>query len=701
MKKKNNTVIISKALIICIILSFLAIITKLSWITIKDEVDGMNLTKFANNRNTAKKTLYATRGSIYDRSGELLAKSVNSYTVIAYLNASRTSNPNNPQHVIDPNATAKALAPILNMTTEYILSLLKQPFYQVELGPNGRNISELVKEEIEALDLPGISFIASFKRTYQMGNFASYIIGYAKVNDQGKMIGEMGIESYYNDILTGADGYTEYQKDNYGYQIPNTPSIEKKAISGKDIYLTIDSDIQMYLENAINSISTKEKMTWATISVVEAKTGAIVGSASYPNFNLNNLDMTSYLNPLVSYTFEPGSTMKIYSFLGAMEAGIYDGSGTYKSGTVAVADSVIKDFNGKGWGTITYDEGFAYSSNVAAVNLALKMGGPALKEFYTKIGFGTKTGLTLPGEVKGNINIKYQTEIATAAFGQGITTTPIQNLQALTILANGGVMLKPYIVDKIVDQTTKEVIFQGKRTELGQMVSAANAKQISNLMYDAIYSNKTDAKYYQPNNVTIIGKTGTAQIAVPNGGYLTGEKDYVRSFVGLFPAEDPEYIIYSSFKQYKGTFATIASTVSNVMEEIAKNKNLVDQTNQVKTNKIITLETYLSKEVVTTTKALEKIALTPIVIGQGTKVIAQYPLPKTAVIEGTKVFIITNDQEYIMPQVIGWSASEIATYCKLVGLEYKITGYGKVKETSIPAGTPIDLNSLFLITLGK
>ena len=701
MKKKNNTVIISKSVIIVVILLFLLIIAKLSLVAVSSNVDGMNLTKFAKNRNTAKETLYATRGSIYDKHGELLAKSVNSYTVIAYLNSSRTTDERYPQHVVDKTLTARTLAPILKMTEEYILSLLNKDLYQVELGPNGRNVTELVKEEIENLDLPGISFVASSKRTYQMGNFASYIIGYARNNEDGKMLGEMGIEEYYNDTLTGVDGYTEYQKDNYGYQIPNTPSIDKEAVRGKDIYLTIDSDIQMFLENAMNSLDSTNNMAWGTISVIDAKTGAIVGSASNPSFNLNDLDMTSYLNPLVSYQYEPGSTMKIFSFLASMEAGLYNGQDTYKSGSIEVADSLIKDFNGKGWGTITYDEGFAYSSNVAATNLALKMGGETLSTFYQKLGFGTETGITLPGEVKGNSSFKYKTEIATAAFGQGITITPIQNLQALTILTNSGTMLKPYIVDKIVDQASGKIVFQGKRTEIAKVASEESITKIKSLMYDAIYSNKTDAKYYQPSNVTVIGKTGTAQIASPNGGYLDGPKDYIRSFVGVFPYEDPQYIIYASFKQFDGSITTIAKAVSNAIEEIAKNKNIVNENENVDLSKIITLDSYLSDDTATVVEKLNNIDVSPIVIGEGEKVINQYPTKGTSVVEGSKIFLVTNNQDYIMPNVIGWSANEITTYCKLMGLEYKITGYGKVKETSVLEGTKIDLNSILLITLAK
>jgi len=232
MKKKSNTIKINKYFIICIALLFCVAIYRIIYIATAKKVDGINLSAFASNRNTAKKTLYASRGTIYDTTGEILAQSVNSYTVIAYLSEKRTSNINDPQHVIDKEKTAKELAPIINMSEEKIMNLLNKNVYQVELGPGGRGITELVKSQIEDLELPGISFVSSTKRYYKMGDFASYTIGYAKANDDGDINGEMGIEEYFNDILKGKDGYTEYQKDLNGYQMPNTPEITEEPESG-------------------------------------------------------------------------------------------------------------------------------------------------------------------------------------------------------------------------------------------------------------------------------------------------------------------------------------------------------------------------------------------------------------------------------------------------------------------------------------
>lgn len=698
MKKKNNTITISKLIFVVLVLSFGAIVIKLSYVALAKNIDGINLSEFVSNRNTETQILKAKRGSIYSSDNELLAKNVNSYTVIAYLSPSRTKDKKNPMHVVDKEKTANELSKILGMTPEYILKLLNKDRYQVELGPNGRGISELVKKQIEELNLPGIDFVSTSKRSYQMGSLAPYIIGFATADEDGTITGKMGIEAYYDEELEGKDGYTIYQKDAYGYTIPNTEPITVAAESGKDIYLTIDSKIQMFVENAVQEINEKGHSEWLTFSVLDAKTGAVVASGSNPTFNLNKLEITNYLNPLTQYAYEPGSTMKIFSFMAAMENGIYKGDDLYKSGTINVDDAVIKDFNGVGWGEITYDSGFAYSSNVAATNLALALGRDKLYDFYQSLGFGQKTGITLPGEVKGSANFIYRTELATASFGQGITTTPIQNLQALTILTNGGVELQPYIVEKIVDSQTNKVTYQHERTELGQKASKETTQKLLDLMYDVVYSGKTDAKFYKTDSVKLIGKTGTAQITGSNGQYLTGKNDYVRSFAGIFPYEDPQYIIYISVKQFDGVYKEFAQTVSKVVEEIAKYKNITESTEVIDTSKIITLENYINTDVVTTEEKLKNQRLNVIKIGNGNVIINQYPLKNRQVLAGNKVFLLTNGSEVTMPDITGWSSSEVTTFTKLLNLNVKSNGSGHVTAFNIPVGTALNSESNLEVT---
>ena len=374
--KKKATVKISKIIILIVAFLFVAAIIKLSYVVLSSKVDGVDLQAMSASITTTEEILYANRGNIYDVNGELLATTVNAYTVIAYLDESRTTDANNPRHVVDKEATAAALAPLLGMTEERILELLNKDAYQVELGPGGRGITEVLKGAIEELELPGIDFISdSKKRYYTNSTFASYIIGYAKENEEKKLVGELGIEGYYDEILSGTNGKTKYLKyTSSNYRIPNTPEETTEAVDGSDIYLTIDFDIQNKAENAVKEMQDNYNTDWAIFTVMDANTGAIVASATSPNFNPNDTNtITSYMNPLVSYQYEPGSVMKIFSFASAIEEGLYDGDEVYMSGSIQVdSETVISDAE-TDWGEITFDTGFAYSSNVAATTLAFRL----------------------------------------------------------------------------------------------------------------------------------------------------------------------------------------------------------------------------------------------------------------------------------------------------------------------------------------
>lgn len=700
MKKNSRIFSIIKISKIATIFLFVVILVKLTYVAISPKVDGIDLNTFALSRTTATKTIEASRGTIYDINNEVLATNVRSYTVIAYLDESRTSDEANPKHVVDKETTAEKLSPLINMTSKQILKLLNtKNVYQVELGPGGRNITELIKEEIEALDLPGIDFIKSTKREYPNGDFASYIIGYAKKNDEGSIVGELGIEGKYNNELTGTNGKTIYQKDAYGYRIANTPEVTEEAKNGYDIYLTLDSNIQLYLENAIKEIE-NFNIDWATLTIADAKTGAIVGSTSSPSYNPNILNITDYNNPLVSYTYEPGSTMKIYSFMAAIEEGLYKGDELYQSGSIQVSDYNISDWNKEGWGKITYDKGFTYSSNVAAVLLSQKLGKEKLLDYYKKFGFGKKTGIELSNEYDGKIKFNYESELASASYGQGITTTPIQNIQALTSLSNSGTILKPYIISKIVDNEGN-VVYEGKRTELTKVVSSNTVKKMMDLMDETVNSKDTAVTGYRyhTDKLTLIGKTGTANYT-QNGKYVSGQYSTIRSFAGLFPKDDPKYIIYVSVKKFQGASNSLGNIIKKMVESVVTYKNLSDKDSNVDESKVINIASYINQGKNETVKLLEKYGLCPIVIGDGEYIINQYPSTNSSVLYGSKVFLVTNGNNIIMPNVIGWTHNEINTFAKLIKINYNIDGYGKVINTNIPEGSIIDLNNDLLVELG-
>ena len=652
-KRKKNNIKYSKGIILISLFLFVLMILRVAQLALSPEVDGVNLKDLASRRTTARETQTAERGSIYTADGDALAQNVSSYKIIAYLDPKRTTNKKKPQHVVDKEETASKLAPILGMKKEEILKYLnKENVYQTEFGSKGKGLSELTKTKIEELELPGIDFIESYKRYYPKGDFASYTVGYAKdeideETGEETITGEMGIEKYYDKILKGKDGYVEYQKDLQGYRIADTPERRQEASQGKDIYLTIDSQIQFFVEQALNNSDINYDWEWFNITIMDAKTGALLATATTPSFDPNVRDITNYLDPTVSSPYEPGSTMKTFTYMAAMENGVYNGSETYKSGVYTTTDGTeIGDWDRNGWGTITFDKGYAMSSNVGVINLINRhLNSSMLREYYKKLGFGRKTGITLPNEEAGKLDFKYETEIYNAGFGQGITTTPIQNVKAMTALTNDGILLEPYVVKKIVDPDTKEVILKNKRTEIERVASTETVQKMIQLMDDCVNGYGNTGSGFRIPSGELIGKTGTAQIAAENGGgYLTGEEDIISSFAGIYPKSNPKLIIYASVKRPSGGSQ---KPLSNAIKEIVNNASKYYGNDDTKTPEIEISEykvpSFLNKNIESVKTSLKASGINYKIIGSGTKVIKQYPEKNDKITNKETVYLITND----------------------------------------------------------
>lgn len=698
-----NRVKLNKLILIFILLFFVIVIGRITILALSTEIDGINIKEFVSNRNTRKKTVYAKRGTIYDSVGNTLAQTVNSYTVIAYLSESRSEGFKTPQHVVDKKKTAEALSPLLGMSEEAILYLLNRNAYQVELGPGGRDITELKKEQIKDLNLPGIGFNASYKRYYQNDDFASYILGYVKTTDDGELIGEMGIEAYYNDMLKGENGYTIYQQDAYGYKLPNTREETVESEDGVDVYLTLDSNIQFFVEKYTKEAYEKYSPEWAITVVADAKTGAILGSTSYPSFNPNIKNMTNYLNPLISFSYEPGSTMKTFTYMAAMEEGVYNGDDTFESGSIKIGKNEIFDWKTDGFGEITYDEGFLLSSNVGISHLTQDhFTAASLRNYFEKFGFGSKTGIELPGELSGTLNFKYEVDVANAGFGQGITITPVQMIQALTIISNNGVMLRPYIVDKIVG-STGEIVYQGSRQEIDEVASIDTVNKIKDLLYGVIYNDLyySTGAGFKMNGYDLMGKTGTAQyVNVSTGKYYFDTLNYIRSFAGMFPKDEPEIIIYSVMKRPYESAKGIQDVVRGLVKDIANYKSIFNPNIKVDAT-TYKLDNYLNKTVASVRKELENKFKNIVVIGNGDKVINQYPNKNTILPVSEKVYLVTNGKEVKMPNVINWSKRELEIFCNLSNLSLEIDGNGFVIEQSIEENKIIEDTDILNVKLSS
>ena len=711
-KRRRNNIRYSKLLIITSLFLFALMILRVTQLALSKEIDDTDLQALAKRRTTTTDVIQAERGTIYSSDGEALAQNVSSYKLIAYLSPSRTTDEDDPQHVVDKEKTARELAPILGTSEEEILKYLsKEGVYQTEFGNIGKGLTELTKEKIEALNLPGIDFIESFKRYYPKGDFASYILGYAKeevtTNDDGEeettMTGEMGIEKYYDSTLKGEDGYTTYQKDLRGFKIAGTNEISKEASDGKDIYLTLNSSIQFFVEQALSEAEANYNYEWFTIMIADANTGAILASSTSPSFDPNKRDITNYLDMNVSSPYEPGSTMKIFTYMAAMEQGVYNGNEIYHSGVYVTSDGTeIGDHNRAGWGDITFDRGFALSSNVGVINLIDRhLSADILRSYFKKLGFSKKTGIELPNEATGELDFKYETEIFNAGFGQGITTTPIQNIQALTSITNGGVMLKPYLVEKIVDPDTGEVVYKGERTEVDTVASETTVNKIRQLMWDTVNTPGMTGAGYRLDGYNLIGKTGTAQIADENGGgYLTGASDIISSFAGIYPNDDPKVIIYASVKRPGGGKQNVIwKAIKDIVINISKYYGTDPDTTNEEEITEYNLNSYKNRDTTSSKAELESMGMSVTVIGNGDKVTKQYPSNGDKITSGTKVFLVTNDSNLTVPDVTGLSSKQAEDLLKFLGISVKLEGNGYVTGQSIGAGTTITDNMEITLTL--
>lgn len=701
-KRARNDIKLNKLIWIGALFLFVLMMVRAGQLSLSSTIDGIDLKKFASARTTQKDVIPAKRGTIYDVNGNILAQNVYSYTLIAYLDPSRTTDPAKPKHVVDVDKTAEALAPILEMDVSAIKELLsKQGVYQTEFGAKGKGLTEITKDKIVSLNLPGIDFIETQKRYYPNGDFLSYTLGYAKSNSDGTIVGEMGLEQYFNEELSGTDGSITYQKDLKGYQIAGTKEIKVDAIAGKDIYLTIDNNIQFFVEQAIKTAASKYTFDNLSIVVADAKTGKILADSTYPSFDPNVRNITNYLDPNVASAIEPGSTMKIYTYMAAMEAGVYKGDDLFQSGTYVTTDGTeIGDHDREGWGNITFDRGFALSSNVGALHLVKDyIDAKTLKDYFLKLGFGQVTGITLPRESAGKIDFRYETEVFNASFGQGIMTTAMQNIKALTSISNDGILLEPYIIDKIVDPTTGEVVYEGKKNELGRVASEQTTNKMKELMRSVVQEGTGTS--YKMDGYDIIAKTGTAQIASTDGtGYLKGESDVIRGFAGMYPGDDPKVIIYATLKRpVPNSVAPLSNAIKEIIQNIAKYMDMepVEQPTEEITS--YEVPSYYNQNVTDIVDQLTNMQIASVVIGDGDRIIDQFPSQGTTITSKEKVYLITSGPNKVMPNLIGYSLKEADTLLSYYGISYTFTGSGYVTAQSIPEGTPITDGLVLTVTL--
>ena len=323
-----------------------------------------------------------------------------------------------------------------------------------------------------------------------------------------------------------------------------------------------------------------------------------------------------------------------------------------------------------------------------------------LRQYFKKLGFGKKTGIEIPNESRGNLEFKYETEIYNAGFGQGITTTPIQNVKAMTPLTNDGMLLEPYLISKIVDSETGEVVLENKRTEIERVASTDTANKMMKLMDDTVNGIGNTGSGYRIDSGELIGKTGTAQIAnEKSGGYLNGKDDIISSFSGVYPKSNPRVIIYASVKRPSGgSQKPISNAVKEIVNNLSKYYGNDDSSNKVEINDY-KVKNYVNKKLDKVKLELESNKINYVVLGQGDKIVKQTPSSGDVITTNDTVYLITNDSNITVPSVVGLSSKVAKSILNNLGIKVKLDGVGYVSTQSVAESTQISDGMEIILTL--
>lgn len=679
---------------------FFLFAVRFSYIVIGGHVAGTSLAEKTKQLYQGSEVVKAKRGTIYDRNGVALAEDASSYSIKAILSKTYTSG-DKKLYVEEKNfdKIAEILHKNLSIDKKDALNILedgaKKELYQVEFGSYGKNVSQETKQNIEAdmkkEGVAGLYFVDHQARMYPNGVFSSHFVGYAVPDkDENGLVGKLGLESAYNDILSGKDGKIIYQKDNFQNPLPGTVAEEEKAVDGQDIYTTLDSRLQSYLETLMDQVNEEYQPEELTAVLMKAKTGEILAMGQRPTFNPETMEGLTgedaiWRNFLVQDSYEPGSTMKVFTTAAAIEEGEFNENETFQSGKIQVEDATINDHDFGEKGVLTMRQALSWSSNVGMVILEQRLGG-RWYNYLQKLGFGQSTHSGLDDEVNGALPTSNIVDRAMSAYGQAVGVTNFQMMKAFTSIANNGTMIQPRYISKVVDPQTGEE--RTTQTEvLGQPFSKETTEKVREYMRDVVESENYGSAYgvYSVPGYNVSAKTGTAQIASDTGGYQTGDTAYLYSIVEMVPSEDPDYVLYLTMKHPKTYDRMALAKIANPLMKRAMDfkKTEEDSDTETKTEKVSVAD-YRNLEADVAAADAQKSGLQPVVIGNGKKVQKQSTANGDQLISGEKLILYTGGDK-LMPDVTGWSKADIMKLGKILGIEVSFDGDGYcVKQELAP-----------------
>lgn len=697
----GNRETFGKWLFIIVVAMFTLFIVRFAYIAITKDVQHVNLRSQAEQIYTQRRTILAKRGNIYDQHGSVLATDTSRYTLYAVLDKSQRSADGKPLYVKNKKRTAKILAKYIKMPESEILKTLskKGQSYQVEFGSAGANLSVAKMQQIKAENLPGIGFIATPARSYPEGEFASQIIGMAtpqitnKQTGQMTLVGQVGLESYFNKKLTGKNGLRQDKKDVYGYSLANSNRVVKKAVNGDNIYTTLDAKVQHIMENKMTRVFKESKAESMTAVVMDAKTGKIIAASQRPT--LRSKKDPVWRNMLVQDVYEPGSTMKTFALSAAIDSGHFDPNATFNSGTWQIGGGKVTDWQTSGWGVISYKDAFDLSSNVGFAHVEQNMGAKTWKKYLTRFGMFNKVNVEgMNNEVSGYSAFKGILQQANTAFGQGITVNVMQMMQGFSAIANNGKMMKPYIIDKVTDNQGK-TIQKVTPKKVGQPIKASTSKKVVKMMEGVIYDQKGLGHDYQIDGYKIAGKTATAQIGGA-GGYGNSDSSYLYSFVGIAPANNPRYVMYVTLRKPHNLSKPATKMIAEVFNPTMKFILSRQKSTKQKNSGIVKVPDMINQSSQAASDRLNKKYLIPVIIGSGQRVKRQSVASGQPSLINQRIILDTGG-EYKMPDISNWSSDDVQKLTQMMGIKLKEKGSGYVTKQSIKANDSVKKSSTLTV----
>lgn len=702
--KKINAQSIDRLIVVAIAIGSVIglLLVKMLYLTV---IKGPELAEKAETQWKSEMNLTAMRGNIVDRNGSILVTSTNVYRIEVDMDTLKT-------YIEDEKTTVEKvssdLAEALGASYDDIYGKLSDEENKFIILSKG--LEKDVIDKVKSLEIRGLVYYDEIERYYPNGNYLSQVLGI--INSEG--VGLTGLELQYDDYLSGLSGIRIGGVDAYSNDLPFVSGKQTNAINGKDIVTTIDENLQYYAELVANEGLETYKAKRVSITIMNPNNGEILAMASTPGYDPNdpyegyeNFEgdtendkiQNMWRNSIVSDTYEPGSTFKIITMVAAMEEGlIHDDDVFVCNGSKTFGDVNVHCWNLSGHGEQTAAEILKNSCNVGFMELGARLGAEKLNEYIKKLGFGSITGIDLPGEAEGIVkstNSISDIDLATIAFGQTNTLNALQLLTAVNAVANGGNLIQPHIVKEITHKdsngnTIVDKTIEGKTTE--NVLSEKTCATLKKYLERTATQDAGAGTFVQGYDIG--GKTGTAEkVDIETGSYSADK--YIASMVAMTPVDDPQLTVYISVDEPSTGVYYGGQVASPLMKKLFSHIFAYIESPTGKASYSISKDVVIpevrGKSIEKAKSILEENGLGCEINGDGNTIVSINPYPGTTVKAGSKITLTASskssiDNKIIMPDLAGTTVEFAINLLDNLGLQYEYEGSGKVVEQSISSG---------------